>query len=811
MILKSCLPISFILSAFLLFGCDIDRKNATNTQNVTVLKTPKLNMSASIPLDPIYASSNAIQSGRGFAMNASSNSDIIYNQGGALFIATKNGGLGVDLDDENKLIPYLGIPLNIEKNDLTGDPTIDITATGVVGTANDEACPNLFSYNKAASVISIDARYITALTICKVTINASSAEDNKVYTATTNFEVVLNLTFSSYFKLNDKGALCIKKYSGIQSSDSDDSILRISQYLKDKSNQDLNLNYNPNLLSLDEKFTNFDAITAIQTLTSLSLVSTNLNNLNAIINLPNLVSLDISRTKVDPKDLKLLSKLTNLKKLSVRDMDIKDISIITKYLKNLEELDISENVKIENLDNIKNLKKLKVLKAKSISLKSLKQLENLTQISSLDISGNDFSNIAREEANILINLYKLTSLNISNAGFPDEILNNYFASLSASRLVSFIDRNRFNPSQIGNCKFNNFNNIQNLENLTSLEYLDLSGNSCERSSGLFEGLENTRLFSSMTHLVTLNISNSIVSSLDGLRNLNMENLILNEQDNEGRYTRDNGIMVTKNRCKEVLGQSQKACNFLLDGSEKSIVFRTAGRQFWTVPANVTSVRIRGCSGANGGAGGGGGGAAGALFSGSWGASSFGGNGGAGGSLNGAGAVSGTSGGPGQYWDSMQNTTYSLDNRHVDSWQHGSSGGNGGIGGITSFGNQRFSPSSQFNSRDALVSCVGGVSGFGGTGGTNLEPDPSIFGGPGGNGGTPAYPYGWSTKIETYTVSVTPGQSVQINVGAGGSGGTGGAGGTKQNGGYSRGSHVGSAGSGGSSGQNGFITIFYESF
>ncbi|MBX9837693.1 MAG: leucine-rich repeat domain-containing protein [Silvanigrellaceae bacterium] len=807
MIKKSYLLI-YTVTLTLFFGCGIDPKNDTNTQDITVLKTPNLNMSASIPQDPIYSSPKQTISNKNIAASVNSNSDIVYNEGGVLFTATKNGGLGADFDSENKLVPYAGIPIKIEKKELTGEPTINISALGVVGSANDEACPNIFSYNKAESVISINTKNITALTICKVTINASSAEDNKVYTATTSFEIVLNLTFSGYYKLNDKGALYIKKYSGIQSSDVEDSILRVSQYLKDKSNQDLNLNYDPNLISRDEKFTNFDAITAVQTITSLYLVNTNLNNLNAIINLPNLVSLDISGTKVDPKDLRLLSKLSNLKKLSVRDMDIKDISIITKYLPNLEELDISENVKIENLDNIKNLKNLRILKAKSIGLKTLKQLENLTQISGLDISGNDFSKIKNEEANILINLYKLNSLDISNSGFPDEVLNNYFGSLSASRLVTFIDRNTFNRNSVGQCKYNNFARIDNIKNIVNLELLDLSGNSCQSSIGSFQGITTSDIFKYMKSLKTLNIANTALSNLDALRNLNIQNLILNEPSNKGIYSPENAIMVTKNRCKEVLGQSQKACNYLSDGSEKSIEFKTPGSQNWTVPANVTTVKIIGCSGANGGAGGGGGGAAGALFSGSWSGSSWGGNGGAGGPVNDSGYIGGGSGSAGQVdcGDSVCRTNAD----HFDSWQHGQNGGAGGSGGITSFGNQNFSAASQFNSRDTLSACIGGVSGSGGSGGTNQHANPAVFGGPGGNGGTPAYPYGWSSKIETYTVQVTPGQTIQINVGTGGSGGGGGAGGTKQNGGYYRGSHVGSAGSGGSSGSDGFIKIYYES-
>ncbi len=254
MIKNYYLFILVLVTTKFIFGCGIEPKNDTNSKDITVLKTPKLNMSASIPLDPIYSSPTQLKLNKSINVNTESKSDVIYNERGNLFTATKNGGLGADFDDENKLAPYSGIPIKIEKNEITGDPTIEISASGVVGSANDEACPNLFSYNKAENVISINTKNITALTICKVTINASSAEDNKVYTASTSFEIVLNLTFAGYYRLNDKGALYIKKYSGIKSSDLDDSILRVSQYLKDKSNQDLNLNYNPDLIPLDEKF-----------------------------------------------------------------------------------------------------------------------------------------------------------------------------------------------------------------------------------------------------------------------------------------------------------------------------------------------------------------------------------------------------------------------------------------------------------------------------------------------------------------------------------------------------------------------------
>ncbi len=797
-------PVLFLF----LSGCGVQPKNETNSKDVPILKSPNINMSASVPQEPVYLSSIKLDNLKNnFEINKESK-DVIYSSGGKLFLATKNGGLGSDLDDDNKLISYQGIPIKIEKAELENDPNVEVSAMGVVGSANDESCSKIFSYDKILSIITINTKFITSLTICKVTIKASSIENNKVYSNSSDFEIVLNLTFSDYYKQKDKAAYYIKKYSGILSSDDDDSIKRISKFLKDSTNQDLNLNYDSKLISEEEKFTSFDSITAVQTLTSLRLENTNLNNLNAIMNLPNLVLLDISGTKVDPKDLKLLSRMKNLKKLYVRNLDIKDLTYITKYLHNLEELDISGNTKIEDLDSIKNLQKLKILRASNISLKSLKQLENLTQIISLDISNNDFSKINEQEYNILVNLYKLSELNISNSAFPDDMLNTYFNTISASRLKTFIDRNHFNRNSSASCKVNYFNKIGNFKNLINLEHIDLSGNACLNSAGMHTGISDTQLFVDMHKLNYLNISNTGISNLDGIKSLNIQELILNEADSNGFFSSEKAIMVTKNRCKEVLGQSQKACNFLSDGLEKLIEFRAPGSHSWKVPENITSVKVVGCSGANGGAGGGGGGSAGALFAGSWWRSSWGGSGGASGAINDSGAVGGSPGSGGRACQNESNCV-NTDSGHINTWQNGGSGGSGGLGEISMFGSQNFSAPSRYVERNANISCIGGVSGSGGSGGTNISTSEQ-YGGSGGAGASPAEQFGWSSKIESHVVHVIPGQIIEIKVGNGGAGGLGGAGGSKQNGGYFSGSHSGSAGSSGTSGANGFIKIYYES-
>jgi len=118
------------------------------------------------------------------------------------------------------------------------------------------------------------------------------------------------------------------------------------------------------------------------------------------------------------------------------------------------------------LEDISNLKKLKKLVASGISLKKLTKLNGLTQIQSLDISNNDFSNASEEDIQALINLYNLEEIDISKSHIPDELLNTFFGSIYQRKtLKKFVDANPYPGTSLTaeQCSFstNNFKIIDN--------------------------------------------------------------------------------------------------------------------------------------------------------------------------------------------------------------------------------------------------------------------------------------------------------------------------------------------------------------
>lgn len=288
-------------------GCGIDKKNKQSKKNIEmpaeVLKNPELSLKAAAPRDIVYVSKN-----------------IANNQQSNLFLAEKDGGLGADLDQDNKLIPYSGIPVEIEAKDLVGKPKVSVVAAAATAARNDEKCSQLFTYNESLKLIQVQTDKITGLSICNVTVSAASEED-KVYADSASFEIAVNLPFSEYMKKSDNSAKYIQKYLGISDRNLDKSIDITAKHLKDKKNkQSLVLDFDDNKVTKEDQLEFLDAITGAQSIKSLSLAKTNLINLNAVAKLENLESLDISDTKVSESDFKLLSKLSKLKKLAVRDL-----------------------------------------------------------------------------------------------------------------------------------------------------------------------------------------------------------------------------------------------------------------------------------------------------------------------------------------------------------------------------------------------------------------------------------------------------------------------------------------------------------
>jgi hypothetical protein len=241
---------------------------------------------------------------------------------------------------------------------------------------------------------------------------------------------------------------------------------------------------------------------------------------------------------------------------------------------------------------------------------------------------------------------------------------------------------------------------------------------------------------------------------------------------------------------------------------------------WVVPPHVKSVKITGCSGGNGGGGGGAGGAGAKFYTGNWAGASWGGNGSSGGyanGVNGSGGV-GQGGALGQYRDGG-GPWFNAVHSHGGYPQASSAtqpGDAGSIGAQTIFGKYTFS--NAFENKNNLNNilklkslidfdevCLGGAGGAGGAGGiggtaeTDLGNESTRYyvGGTGGRGGNGQV--GFHALVEEVRIDVTPGETLQVQVGQGGNAGN-------------RSGQIvsGQSGSFGSNGQNGSLGSSGES-
>lgn len=713
-------------------SCGVQKENDSNNRDIPVEVSPTLGVTANAPKDVIYKTSSS----QNAALNSSFKSwfsSKIDNKS-SLYIPLGNGGLGDDLNDIDNLTKYDGIPIQITNNGVK--PQIFISADG------DKGCSALFAYDN--QLVKINPDGIDELKLCKLTITATGATSaGNIVTESATIHVRLNPTMKAYSEKNDP----TYKYLQVYSSLADTNL--IARWLKDnKQGNNLNLKYDPNkAIKVGKKLNDVNAITGAQNLKTLDLSGTDLKDLRAVILLNNVEKLDISDTKVDPKDLIMLGEMKNLKSLSVRNMNIKDITYITNNLKNLQELDISGNTQIDDLNDILNLKNLTSLKASNIGLKSLKDLTNFTQLSSIDLSNNDLSLLTLSDVQLLVNLYNIYELNLSNTHIKDEFLNSYFDKIgNRNYLRKLIIRNTSSNGDVDCKKINMIKNITNLANLISLEYLDLHGNGCSRNdyNYFLDGLKNTYMFSGMVNLNYLDISATGVNDLSGI--LNKTNLkTLKLYDPEG-----GGISMTKDGCLAVLSNFPD-CYKLGQGSNKFTEYKKATSTNFIVPPNVYSIKVTACSGGDGGSGGSGG------------------QGGTTGSL-------GTANQRYNYYNCNQFSRQISGSPYC--WvagSIGSAGGSGSQGQITSIENLLVTTHETYY-QDLNGNCGAGFGGSGGGNGgvhcgwwghCNEAPQPSN-----GSSGT----NGQNKKPIVQEFKVTPGQNLNINVGKGGSGGAGGAGG-----------------------------------
>jgi Leucine-rich repeat (LRR) protein len=591
-----------MLASVSLSSCGMKKTNDTNIDRQDVPIAPAASITLRAPEGIVYAH-NITQISK--ASNSAPNSNT------SLYTAIGDGGLGVDFDSKNALIPFSGIV--IEKNFAhvdKGSQQFSITTSG-----DKECSDGLFSLNQDNSVVLIDKSKIDHLIVCtvKVQVSAFSQATRASVNDEKGVDIVLNPTLAMYAAKNDPVFKYLQDYSSLQ------DIGLIAKWLKDRNAQapGLNLKYDKKIIKNNVKLNDLNALTGAQSILSINVSNNaNLHDLRALLYLQNLQKVNISNTKVESKDIASLGAVSTLRSLDISGVDLKNVKAVTDNLKNLEELNISGNKDIENLEDIQNLKHLRVLKAANIGLLNLQKLGGLTQITELDISGNDLSGMSSDETQELVNLYNLNSLSVSETHISDEILNSYFDSVSSrNTLKKFVDANHFDrdndvSEEVCKSQVNIFDDIQNIRKVKSLEYIDLHGNGCNVHDGFKQiGITGTEYFSSMRDLKYLDISDTPVRDLSGIshvKSLKTLHLFHHPVDDERGFVDEGGISMSADACLNYLGKHNplaSECDALGDGQEEFQEFIQSGSYDFTVPENVFKIHVKGCSAGDGGQGG----------------------------------------------------------------------------------------------------------------------------------------------------------------------------------------------------------------
>ncbi|AOY75761.1 leucine-rich repeat domain-containing protein [Clostridium formicaceticum] len=248
-----------------------------------------------------------------------------------------------------------------------------------------------------------------------------------------------------------------------------------------------------------------------QQLNYLNLSNNKIQGLNGIQDLSNLQYLDLSHNRVN--DVYHISNLTALKKLYLGGNSIEDVNILRK-LQELEELSVAtnSNTDYEFLGSMTGLKKLDLSNPSNARVsggddgRDISGLSQLTSLEDLSLAGCGVKNV---EA--LSDLQNLKYLDLSRNAINAEALKT-IGKLSALETLNLED------NQIDE-------GLSSLTNLGSLKDLNLSSN-----SGIddFDSLASYPKLESLT-LKGVRLSDfSSISSLSGLRYLNLENNSLEE-------------------------------------------------------------------------------------------------------------------------------------------------------------------------------------------------------------------------------------------------------------------------------------------
>ena len=202
---KQKIAILVALSSISLYsGCGMGMKksNDTNVQQqdvpvpVPTPTHPAVSLSATSPSDVLYIASAQQKS------LLQMSGKLAAAPTAKVFEAKGDGGLGEDLNDVDSLTPYAGIPISIQKTDISDDDAKSINVT--VTATGDTACGGLFTYDATNSQVAVgDTSKINNLTICNVQVSASAAVQSKVVQDQKSFTVSINPTLAVYAQNND--------------------------------------------------------------------------------------------------------------------------------------------------------------------------------------------------------------------------------------------------------------------------------------------------------------------------------------------------------------------------------------------------------------------------------------------------------------------------------------------------------------------------------------------------------------------------------------------------------------------------------
>lgn len=283
------------------------------------------------------------------------------------------------------------------------------------------------------------------------------------------------------------------------------------------------------------------------------------NAKNGINLLSNLENLDLSYNNID--DFSFIDGLDKLKSINLSHNEITDIDFLYQSRHSIESLDLSDN-KIVSLSSLKYFSAITYLDLSNNLISDIDFISELTTLKSLFLNGNKVGSFTDK----LANLYCLEELGIGYCGL----------SFTSIKSLNYLDNLKYIDISDTNTKLDDIKSYTNIEslimkdcylnkddlsklnNFVNLKMLDISNNGLEMpdiegklNASILNKIESLALGGNefdqipnfvreLPKLTTLDLTNSYnITSLDGLKNLKLKNLILDECNSIGGHLTNN--------------------------------------------------------------------------------------------------------------------------------------------------------------------------------------------------------------------------------------------------------------------------------